>query len=222
MNQVQISPAADIGPPAKHLSAAMGELREERKRVEQFTNEQYGRLNRLRELIRTEKAEAEADLARQREELRTKGPWAAEVEQLCQRLEQTLAERDAWRVQVQNLGEQYERLQQESAEREAQFTSELMLVEEEMANQEQEFAVERQRMNEGRQQLEEQLADMQQGQRVPQAPRAVVAKPAGAARVAFDCLQCGQKLRAHQHLAGMRVTCPKCRQASVIPPLPGR
>lgn len=109
--------AAPAAPPA--AKAPMDDLIEERKRLEKYTEEQYARLNRLRELLRSEKAELETELQKRRAQLEREGPWAEEIKQLRDQLhelqqgfQQSEEERDNLKAQVQTL-QGGQKLQQE-------------------------------------------------------------------------------------------------------------
>lgn len=75
---------------------AMDELIAERKRVEEYTQEQYNRLSRLRELIRSERTAADAELVERRREVErlAGGAMQEEMERLRQNLHIVTMERD--------------------------------------------------------------------------------------------------------------------------------
>lgn len=89
-----------VVPPTNRLfsiTQAMDDLIAERKRVEEYTQDQYNRLSKLRELIRTERMAADAELQERRGELeRLKhGELPEEVERLRHNLGIVTIERDA-------------------------------------------------------------------------------------------------------------------------------
>lgn len=204
----QITPAT---PPA----TAFEQLMAERKRVEAYTNEQYARLSRLRELIRTEKAAAEADLEARRRDVEApqapqEGPWQAECERLHQQmhelqkcLEQVHSERNRFQAALVQLGQQNRYLQQQ-----------VLYFEQEAVR------AERQRIDNERQQIEEQLQHIKQtdlAERKPAATSAVQLVGAPAPRIIFGCSHCGQRLRASLKKGGNQVRCPNCSNVSSLP-----
>src|SRR5205823_5461712 len=102
-------PAGDKPKPATPLSA-MDDLIAERKRLEQYTQEQHNRLNRLRELSREEKAAADKQLEEKRQEierLHDVSGLKAEIDSLKAQLQERQPEIDKLKSGQQTQFEQF-------------------------------------------------------------------------------------------------------------------
>src|SRR5438128_485072 len=133
VNDVRKSGA--FSPPAllEQIKAERDQIKAERERLEQYTREQHARLSKLRELMLSEKAAAEKDLAVRKEELNRqeqvlRNPLLnPDLETLRQQirqeqkatLDQLAAERDAALADAQKLSDQMAQWEQNNHERSA-------------------------------------------------------------------------------------------------------
>jgi predicted nucleic acid-binding Zn-ribbon protein len=189
LNDIGIPDTTKVADPGE--PSLLDQLREERKRFEQYTQEQHARLGRLRETIKEERAAADAELDKKRKDLAAaqdeniKKDLEEARKQLAarQHVEATLvAERDSARTELQGARQKGAQLSAEwdsarneiqtlkqqlakgqgASEEAAKLKQQLGALQAESARQESELAAERRRLADDHRQLGEELKRLQQ------------------------------------------------------------
>lgn len=212
---------------------AIQQLIEEREGLEQFVQQNFARLNELREQVRGETAGGEKELHQQVESMRVERDLAlAQVESLTHDLRQA---RLSEQLAIDELGQARAEAEQ-NRRHSAEFQRLLSALRDDIAKKEQTHRAELERyagmakehaelmeVVSGFEQLEAELRQEQEAvrkererlQSAGSGVRAPAATPPGF--LDFTCKYCGTKLQAKEHLAGLVTRCSQCAKMAPVP-----